>query len=419
MPAFDAGAFSAAFDAEAPDITTAVHRAVLEVLADLGAATVHRVTAEAVAVANGVRVLRGATEVIKEHIPSLMGVHRTVVEVLRPDTFELPDTKPRVRRVAAEVLAWAVPNGLRPKVVRSTAEVVASAATRTRGLELPSIAVDDLSVYMALTPDTSSAGSLGLLTALGEGFSVQWEANASELVLRWKQGPNNITWTQPLLSGPNIIHYAAPTPGLVLAELGLTRPEGYEQGGTLHEVLVLDNPTPGDELRVQRYLEGRWQGSGATDPCELIGPGVTVWRATTEVIRENPAGPPPTGWTLVPTVTSEGAAYIAPEYAALVGMAPQGTSDPAFSLTEGGVVVLQFAPAFPVYSIAFFTPVAGFTGAVPSVTVDGLPVTVSAIGVQDATAAGLPWPGTIASVGLTDVPSLAPGVQIVADITWS
>lgn len=269
MPAFDAGAFSAAFDAEAPDSTTAVHRAVLEVLADLGAATVHRSTAEVVAVANGVRAQRAAAEVIKEHIPSIMGVHRTVVEVLRPDTFELPDTKPRVRRVASEVLAWAVPNGMRPKVVRSTAEVVASAATRTRGLELPSIAVDDLSVYMALTPDTSSAGSLGLLTALGEGFSVQWEADATDLTLRWKQGPNDLTWTQPLLSGPNIVSYSAPTPGLVLAELGLTRPVGYEQGGTVHELMVLDGADADELHRTAAYLKCRWvdEGCNWTTPC--------------------------------------------------------------------------------------------------------------------------------------------------------
>lgn len=419
MPAFDAGAFSAAFDAEAPDITSSASRAVLEVLAELGQPTiVHRAVVEALAEAEGSRVSRVVTEVVAEYIPELGRVHRSLLEVIRPDTYTLPSWTNRVDRVAAEVIAWAIPPGPRPRVLRSAAEVITTLESH-RGLGLPNVAVDVFSGYLAFTPDLTQDGSLGLLTGLGEGLLIRWDAGATELTLNWRQGPNNVTWAQTIVPGAQVVHYAADTPGLVLAELGLTRPEGYTGPVTVHEVLVLDDPTPAAELRVQRYLEGRWQGTGAEDPCQLYGVGAQMTRTVVELIREHTTPTPGSGWTITPVVTSEGVIFIAPEYAALIGQEPLGSSEPPFTLAEGGVVVLQFIPSFPVYSLAFFTPDVGRTGAVVSVDVGGVPAVVDTLSIQDAGAAGLPWAGTLAVVGLSGVPPVAEGEQIIADITWT
>lgn len=244
MAAFDSGAFdTGAFDtASAPATSVTSWRSVAEVISAYGEVKSRRVVAEA--------------------------LHLLPVTVPQPALT--------VGRAAVEAIGWAASYaGRRLSASRAVAEAVGTAGEQSPGLELPNISTTLSTLYLAFTPDTSSAGFIGLLDASGNGFSVSWASGASSGTVSWRLGAavttSSVTFTSPV----TVLSLGVPA-GATFRELGLSRPYGSGAGGTVHEVILFDaNHGSALQGQVRTYLDEKWNHGGPVtypDLCAALVP---------------------------------------------------------------------------------------------------------------------------------------------------
>lgn len=284
MPSFSSAGFSSA-GFSAADINATVSRVTGESLGGWIEGLVLRYTAEATSapIIWAGDVTRVTAEVLGENIPYTLKVNREIAEVLHANLFELPDTGLQTTRMVAEVLGLAASTaGKKASVSRLVAEALTSVQTLSKGLQMPSVTVDAVSIFAVVTlNEADGPGFLGMTAANGDGFKLTWAGGTSLVTKTWTQGGVSTSSNFAYLGGPVIVDFQAPASGtpVVLTSLSTEKPEGNQASGQIHELLVFNqNVTTTKRTQYRDYLECKWLTPGCTDlktPCDFtpVEPG--------------------------------------------------------------------------------------------------------------------------------------------------
>lgn len=208
-------------------------------------------------------VSRAVAEAIFEVSAVNAETKRVVLEVLATVPFETPTANVLVRRSSAEVLGLAAEFiGRHAVASRVTLEAITSFALAHRGFKVPNLAVDAVSVALAVDLDVSDAGYLGLVDTDGRGYTLSWDEAAPDTITeRWVSTAGVVSATFPAPSGRLIRSFVLPigVGALSLTDLGTVRPPDAPKAGVLREILVWNRGISGEErLYTENYLRCKW-----------------------------------------------------------------------------------------------------------------------------------------------------------------
>lgn len=287
MAGFSSAGFSSA-GFSALDITTNLDRHVAEMVggfvdAQLGRALVDVLMAPELFHAN---LDRYSTEVLMDPPPPLYATaDRYVIEVLAVVPFVAPAPESTNYRITAEVLGLAAAYiGKHAELSRAVAEVLMDARSLHRGLYLPAVAVNGVTLVARFTADWAAGpGYLGLLAEDGDGFELTWPGDGTNYTLTWVQGGVADAVPGTITGDDLTVAYTSAGNGtpVALTSLGLIRPEGITVTGELRELMLLDHEVDPVLLAQYRsYMNCHWT-PGCTSrptPCtEAPPPGVYHW----------------------------------------------------------------------------------------------------------------------------------------------
>lgn len=281
MAGFSSAGFSSS-GFSASDATTNLDRHVAEMVggfvdAQLGRALVDVLMAPELFHAN---LDRYATEVLMDPPPPLYApLDRYVIEVLAVVPFVAPAPETTNYRITAEVLGLAASYiGKHAELSRAVAEVLMDARSLHRGLYLPAVAVNGVTLVARFTADWASGpGYLGLLAENGDGFELTWPGDGTNYTLTWVQG--GVADAVPGTIGGTDLTVAYTSAGngtpVALTSLGLIRPEGIAVTGELRELMLLDHEVDSVLLaQYKAYMNCHWT-PGCTSrptPCTEAPP---------------------------------------------------------------------------------------------------------------------------------------------------
>lgn len=264
MAAFSPAFSPTGFYAGVPlDITTGLSRVVAEAVGSFLETQLTRVAGESIEVANVTTLNRIAAEVLQEFPLTLVPLTRAVAEVIQQDAFAPPVITSEVQRVVAEVLGYAAEFvGKNVVLTRQVLEVIASSVLRHRGLGLPDVAVDAVTIAYSIDLELTQSGFWGLQGASGDGYSLTWaSASPSTITETWRNGATVVTNTFAAPSGRLVRRFTAPaaTAGVQFIDLASLRPDDRAGSGVLQELMVWDRQLSGPEAtRIDAYLTCKW-----------------------------------------------------------------------------------------------------------------------------------------------------------------
>lgn len=256
-----AGFSSAGFSAA--DITTGLQRVIAEAVGTYLEARLDRVSVEAIEAANATVLTRIAAEVLQEFPATLVPLTRVVAEVIQQDAFVPPNISSEVQRVVAEVIGYAAEYvGKHVPLTRAVLEVITSTVLRHRGLGLPDVAVDAVTIAYSIDLELTQPGFWGLQGANGDGYSLTWaSASPATITETWRNGATVVTNTFAAPSGRLVRRFTSPaaSAGVQFIDLASLRPDDRAGSGVLQELMVWDRQLSGPEAtRIDAYLTCKW-----------------------------------------------------------------------------------------------------------------------------------------------------------------
>lgn len=268
MTGFYSGGFypGGFYAAALPDIPSAVSRAVAEFLGTFLEARVSRSTAEVLSAPElwKAEVSRIAVEQMGEVIPNAGHLVRSVVEVLGDTAYSVPIPQSTIQRAAVELLGtMAGTLGKDTTVARAVAEVLGSVFEQHRGMVLPAIPATMATLLLAVTVDTTTAGSWALSDAEGDGFYLHWGAGETEAIVGYRFN-GTVSEVNTSITTPMLLRIEAPANPVQLTRLGMVRTEA--NSAKVHELLLFDRHlTSTLAAQYTAYLSRKWV-SGLADP---------------------------------------------------------------------------------------------------------------------------------------------------------
>lgn len=216
----------------------------------------------AAVVADPTVVSRAIVELLHEVPTGAVDLRRATVEVLAPVGFIAPTANGQVVRTVAEVLGAATEFlGRMGRATRVSVEVLGSAIEAHRGFQVPNLAVNAVTVALAVDLDLTEAGTLQLSDPQGYGYRLTWPAGATSIQETWTTGSGVVSTSFPAPSDTLIrtFRHVSGIGALSLTELGTLRPVERPGSGVLREVILWNRGLTGPERSyIEGYLRCKW-----------------------------------------------------------------------------------------------------------------------------------------------------------------